>query len=213
MTTDHRPIWALQALLLACLSLLVGQACSTTGGGRRARSGYSERGIASWYGPGFHGRATASGESYDMNAMTAAHRTLPFGTVVRVTHRENGRRVEVRINDRGPFVGGRIIDLSRKAAKQLDMIGSGTAPVEIRVIGLVPPAAGSYWVQVGAFRDRERARTLAQRLRSDYPQIRVETDGSWHRVRLGPFERRKEAERARRRLSREGIDAVLAVVS
>lgn len=92
---------------------------------------WTEEGIASWYGPPFHGRTTASGEVYDMEAMTAAHPTLPFGTVVQVHNLENGLWTTVRINDRGPFVGGRIVDLSRGAAREIDMIGSGIARVRL----------------------------------------------------------------------------------
>lgn len=91
-------------------------------------------GVASWYGPGFHGRLTANGERYDMHAMTAAHKTLKFGTKVKVTNSKNGKSVTVRINDRGPFVGGRVIDLSRSAADAIDMVGSGIAPVTIEVL-------------------------------------------------------------------------------
>lgn len=92
------------------------------------------RGMASWYGPGFHGRQSASGERFNQNALTAAHRNLPFGTKVRVTNLNNGRSVVVRINDRGPYAGGRIIDLSAAAAKMLGMIQSGVAPVEVQVL-------------------------------------------------------------------------------
>lgn len=92
-------------------------------------------GVASWYGPGFHGRLTANGERYNMHEMTAAHKSLKFGTKVKVTNQHNGKSVTVRINDRGPFVGGRVIDLSRSAAAAIDMIGPGTAPVTIEVIG------------------------------------------------------------------------------
>lgn len=93
------------------------------------------QGIASWYGPGFHGRRTANGERFDQGAMTAAHRSLPFGTRVRVTNLRNGRSIIVRINDRGPYVGGRIIDLSAAAARALKMVRSGIAPVRIEVLG------------------------------------------------------------------------------
>ena len=96
--------------------------------------GFSESGNASWYGGKFHGRKTASGERYNQNKMTAAHKTLPFGTNVRVKNTENGKSVVVRINDRGPFSKGRIIDLSRAAAKKLDMIKTGTAKVSIKVV-------------------------------------------------------------------------------
>lgn len=91
-------------------------------------------GTASWYGPGFHGRTTANGERYDMNAMTAAHKTLRFGTKVKVTNNTNGKSVVVRINDRGPYVGSRVIDLSKRAASVIDMIGPGTAKVTIEVL-------------------------------------------------------------------------------
>lgn len=91
-------------------------------------------GTASWYGPGFHGRTTANGEKYDMNAMTAAHKSLKFGTKVKVTNSNNGKSVVVRINDRGPFVGSRVIDLSKRAASAIDMIGPGTAKVTIEVL-------------------------------------------------------------------------------
>ena len=93
-------------------------------------------GKASWYGPGFHGRRTANGEVFNSNDLTAAHRSLPFGTKVRVTNINNGRSVVVRINDRGPFSGGRIIDLSAGAARSINMINSGVAPVRVEVLGI-----------------------------------------------------------------------------
>lgn len=91
-------------------------------------------GVASWYGPGFHGRTTANGERYNMNELTAAHKSLKFGTKVRVTNENNGKSVVVRINDRGPYIGSRIIDLSKGAAQAIDMIGSGTAAVKVEVL-------------------------------------------------------------------------------
>lgn len=93
-----------------------------------------DKGLASWYGNEYHGRTTASGEVFDQDALTAAHKKLPFGTVVRVTNLRNGRHVVVRINDRGPFIRGRIIDLSRGAARELDMIGEGVVPVRVEVL-------------------------------------------------------------------------------
>ena len=95
---------------------------------------YYETGIASWYGPGFHGKLTANGETYDMNGISAAHQSLPFGTVVRVVDLDSGRSIDVRINDRGPFVEGRIIDLSRGAAEQLGIVERGIVPVGLRVL-------------------------------------------------------------------------------
>lgn len=121
--------WRLGALLLG-LALCVGCAGASAQTGRAS----IETGIASWYGPGYQGRTTASGERFNMRDRTAAHRTLPFGTRVRVTRTDTGKSVVVRINDRGPFVDGRIIDLSRRAARDLDMIDAGIAPVEVRVL-------------------------------------------------------------------------------
>lgn len=104
------------------------------GVGCGGKNGLEQEGMASWYGLEYHGRTTASGERFNQNAMTAAHKELPFGTVVKVTNQLNGRDIAVRINDRGPFIPGRIIDLSRKAARKLDMIEPGVVPVKIRVL-------------------------------------------------------------------------------
>jgi rare lipoprotein A len=112
--------------------------CTLVGGPATAppgpSAGWTEQGIASWYGDPFHGRRTASGEVYDMDAMTAAHRTLPFGTVVQVVNLDNGHTVQVRVNDRGPYVNGRVIDLSRRAARELEIVGPGTARVFMTVV-------------------------------------------------------------------------------
>jgi rare lipoprotein A len=121
------PITLCAALLLA--GLLVG--CASSSRGSRSR----ETGVASYYAHKYHGRTTASGERFDMNALTAAHKTLPFGTKVKVTNLENGKSVTVRITDRGPFVKGRVIDLSLAAAKKIDMVKAGVAQVEIRRMG------------------------------------------------------------------------------
>jgi rare lipoprotein A len=123
-------------------------------------------GVASWYGGGFHGRTTSNGEVYDMDAFTAAHRTLPFGSRVRVTNQENGRQVVVRINDRGPFVAGRIIDLSRAAATFLDMLGAGTVSVRLEVLPRAAPEERVFAVQVGAFVKPENAQRVQFDLRT-----------------------------------------------
>ena len=131
-----------RARLLAPVPIvIVAAALSSACGSRRAkvivpRIGSAERGVASWYGPGYHGRPTASGEIYDMDAMTAAHRKFAVGTTVRVRNMDNGKSTQVRINDRGPFKKGRIIDLSRSAAREIDMIRPGTARVRVIVIGV-----------------------------------------------------------------------------
>ena len=138
------------------------------------RVGAVEAGIASWYGHPYHGRASASGEVYDMEQLTAAHRTLPFGTLVRVENLTNGLSVEVRINDRGPFVDGRIIDLSRAAAREIRMLGPGTAQVRLHVLSLpFRNPAGYYAVQVGAFRDRANAERVRAAMQARYGSARL----------------------------------------
>ncbi|HEY3442443.1 MAG TPA: septal ring lytic transglycosylase RlpA family protein [Paludibaculum sp.] len=135
--------------------------------------GWSEEGIASWYGDPYHGRQAANGEIYDMEQMTAAHRTLPFGAMVKVTNHTNGKKVEVRITDRGPFIEGRIIDLSRAAARAIDLIRPGTAPVriEVRSYALSPRPGGAFAVQVGGYLDRRQAERLSARLRAQYAPV------------------------------------------
>jgi rare lipoprotein A len=174
---------------------------------------YRETGVASWYGEDFHGRKTANGEVYDMHAMTAAHRTLPFNTRVRVTNLDNGARTEVRINDRGPFVAGRIIDLSRSGAKELGMLGPGTARVAVEAAGFYPGAArspeGTYAIQVGAFLERDNAYRFRDELMKRHPRARVvlwETNSRrFYRVRLGSFRTEDEARRYSDTLKRENL--------
>lgn len=132
----------------------------------KSAHGFVEEGVASWYGPGFHGKKTANGETYNQYAMTAAHKLLPLGTEVRVTRLDNGRSVLVRVNDRGPFVDDRIIDLSRAAASRLQMTGSGTARVRVQSLAGVPAIVkdgdikGNIYIQAGAFGQKENARKL-----------------------------------------------------
>src|ERR1017187_1380103 len=137
--------------------------------------GHTEEGIASWYGHPYHGRAAANGEIYDMEKLTAAHRTLPFGTFVRVTNLGNGKSVDVRIIDRGPFVAGRIIDLSHAAAEAIEMIGPGVAEVRVDILSLqaVAPAENWYAVQAGAFQDKDRAQRLRDSLEREYGSARL----------------------------------------
>ena len=151
----------------------------------------SQTGLASWYGPDFHGKLTSNREVYDMYDMTAAHRTLPFGTQVMVTNLENGRAATVRINDRGPFVGGRIIDLSYAAARILGMVGPGTARVRLDVIRSAspPPGAGGWFVQAGSFIAKDNASRLARELEErGYTGVRLsvyETPSRvYYRVRM-----------------------------
>jgi rare lipoprotein A len=129
-----------------------------------AASGTELQGLASWYGGKFHGRLTSSGEIFDTNDMTAAHKTLPFGTIVKVTNQDNGKSALVKINDRGPFVEGRIIDLSRAAAERLDMVGQGVARVSLDIVDFVTDS-DLFAVQVGAYaleRNAEKARATLE---------------------------------------------------
>lgn len=153
------------------------------------------RGLASWYGYPYQGRSTADGEIYNMYAMTAAHRTLPFNTRVRVHDLDNGNSVDVRINDRGPFIRGRIIDLSYAAAEALGMAGAGTARVRLEILNpsvvYGPTAApGVYAVQVGAFRDETHAGRLKALIEPHFGPVLIQAynnplEGPMYRVRVG----------------------------
>ena len=195
------------ALLPVLFLTLLAAGCSSS----RPRTAGStfQRGVASWYGPGFHGRATASGERYDMSAMTAAHPTLPFGTLVEVRNLENGAVARVRINDRGPFKKNRIIDLSHAAAHAIGMLGPGTAVVELVAVGLDPPGPRAFAVQVGAFQEQGLAEELAARLRQDFPAVAVRSDQVWYRVQVGEFALRDEAEELRAELRDLGYGALI----
>ena len=150
---------------------------------------FVEEGTASWYGIPFNGRRAANGEIFDMNTLVAAHRTLPFGSILRVTNLNNGRDVEVRVIDRGPFVGNRVLDLARAAAVALDMLGTGTARVRIELISGPNPTTGDFTVQVGAFADRMNAERLRDRLLARYQPIFIQEydvpEGHFYRVRVG----------------------------
>ena len=134
-----------------------------------------ETGVASWYGPDFHGKFTSNKEIYDMYDMTAAHRTLPFGTYVMVTNLDNGWTATVRINDRGPFVGDRIIDLSYAAARVLGMIGPGTVPVRLEVLGDISsaPVSRGWSVQAGSFISKDNASNLTRKLKRNYEGVYI----------------------------------------
>ena len=153
-------------------------------------------GIASWYGDPFHGRRTSNGEVYDMHAMTAAHRTLPFQTVVRVHNLDNGKKVEVRLNDRGPFVKGRIIDLSHAAAEEIDMVRPGTARVRLEILR-IQVNTEKLTIQVGSFIQESRANKLKKKLERDYDPVTVSvfrnSRGIFHRVLVGEFSSRMKA--------------------
>jgi rare lipoprotein A len=195
------------------LAALLAAACSRLPLGPR---GGVETGLASWYGQEYHGRATSSREIFDMNDLTAAHRTLPFGTNVLVTNLENDRSVVVRINDRGPFVRGRIIDLSYAAARVLGIVGPGTARVRLETLGgdgpPRPGKAAEVWIQVGAFSVQENAYAIKRRLEKDYRDVAVirfktRRGTMFYRVRVRTTE--SSAESLARRLAGEGYPVVV----
>ncbi|GJL68055.1 MAG: lipoprotein, RlpA family [Nitrospirales bacterium] len=192
-----------------CLILALMLMAGCAGGGHShtepITSGISQQGVASWYGPSFHGNPTANGEPYNMWALTAAHRTLPFGTRVLVQSVETGKSVTVRINDRGPFIRGRIIDLSYGAARELAMIGKGTETVRLTILENSSAGSGHisnggpaiYWVQAGSFTTLAQAASMREQLATHYPNIRLTTvdlpSGQWHRVQIGIFPSQEKA--------------------
>jgi rare lipoprotein A len=176
--------------------------------------GAIQTGEASWYGPDFHGKQTSNREVYDMFELTAAHNTLPFGTRVMVTNLSNGRAVVVRINDRGPFLKNRIIDLSYAAARLLDMVGSGVAPVRLDILkgsGLAP-AVPRYSVQVGSFVDKKNALALEKSLQGTYPRVYIAEFRTpsqvYYRVRI-PAADKAAAEKIGQRLAADGYRVLI----
>lgn len=195
-------------------------------------AGFVESGIASWYGKDFHGKRTSSGEVYDMHGMTAAHKILPLGTRVMVINPANGRSVIVRINDRGPFVDGRVIDLSYEAATRLGIAMGGTGRVVVVALDpsyreppaeqdrLAPAAAGgtgaaAFSLQVGSFTNRENADELKSALAQKYAPVFIvafqEGEQMFYRVRVGQYVTREAGERALQRLVQDGYDNVRLV--
>jgi rare lipoprotein A len=230
---DLRPMMVFRRPIHAGFVLLAFFVCGSVGCARRsarvqtpaapARVGSIETGVASWYGVPYHGRRAASGEIYDMEQLTAAHRSLPFETWVEVTNLSNGRSVDVRINDRGPFARGRIIDLSQAAARDIEMLGPGTARVQLRVIA--PPAGARlasppkpttpvawYAVQAGAFADRNRADSLCAAMVEAFADARViqgdDTPPLWH-VLVGREMTIEQANELAVRVRREGGQAAV----
>lgn len=180
--------------------------------------GVSQTGVASWYGPGFHGKATASGEIYNQNDFTAAHQTLPLGARVMVTNLENGRSTEVLINDRGPFAKGRIIDLSYLAAQSIDMIGPGTALVRVDVLESPTRinairAALDYTLQLGSFTQLENARQLHDRAAKSFRDVMIaplqSRETTYYRVHLGTFPSRIDAEERARQVTEAGYSVII----
>ena len=227
--------FSLVLLLAACSS----QPPAKTSAAAVGDSGSSERGLASWYGKEFDGLPTASGETFRPEKISAAHRTLPLGTVVDVTNERNGRTVRVKINDRGPFVAGRIVDLSKAAAQEIGSVGDGVVPVTLRVVTLgdnariragtdepppvtaantatpatpaTAPRTGGWAVQAGAFGEEGNAVKLRDRLASRYPNPYIEEFLGLKRVKFGPYGTRAEADAARDTLGEMGLAGIVVV--
>jgi len=175
--------------------------------------GSTQIGLASWYGIEEHNRYAASGERFSKHAYTAAHKTLPMGTVVRVTNLENGRDVIVTVNDRGPFVGDRIIDLSHAPAKSVDMIQKGVVKVKVEVVSTPSTRSSNYFdpeytIQVASYRDNANANTVKRRLDLEYSDVRVELikvkGDTYYRVRVGRYTSKRDAEKAASKLRKKG---------
>ena len=174
-------------------------------------------GIASYYAEPYHGRKTANGETFDTyKGLTAAHRTLPFNTVVRVRNENNGREVQVRINDRGPFIDGRVIDLSLRAARQIDMVRAGVAPVKLTILKPTASSKPVYAVQVGAFENPRAAEDLKQQLEKKYPGVSVQSysgEKTVYRVRIGSEPDIGSAQKLASQLKKEDLQTFVVRVN
>lgn len=207
-------------LLLISFSVFI-TSCGTTfhlseSGEKKLKPGASgkkiEEGIASWYGPTFHGKLTANGEKYDMYGLTAAHRTLPFNSIVKVKNLDNGKSVQVRINDRGPYAKNRIIDLSKKAAKEIGMLAPGTAKVELillkgnidngRITDLKIP---TYTVQLASYKKENQAFTHAQKIRGSRVEKINLNQGVVYRVYFGTYVDKEKALSQQKKLKQQGF--------
>lgn len=188
---------SIRVFIVLAVFLVFFQACSIPFKKSAYRIGYRETGLASWYGKDFHGRPTASGEIYDMFEVTAAHKSLPLGTLLRVTDLETGRSVEVKVNDRGPFVRKRILDLSYGAAKVLGIVETGVTRIELRILGRAPiflpgtKEEKKFFVQLGSYQVKDNALRVKSKVAPSYGDVSVKAyktrHGRLYRVRLGPY--------------------------
>ena len=213
--------WIIILLCTCCLGCMARQSHFDYSLPKQSRLIKSQEGIASWYGKDFHGKKTSSGNIYDMHKLTAAHKELPLGSQVRVTNLENRRQVEVLINDRGPFVRGRIIDLSYAAAKALDMVDQGTALVRIILISPLPAASKQsvlpltryYGIQAGSFAKRENAHELYVKLQVLTKDVFMQTttcgNRTCYQVRAGWFTNRQQAVQLAHKLKQKGFETII----
>ncbi len=204
--------------------LLFLSSCASTGilEGDYSRLKSSSVGVASWYGHDFHGRPTSSGEIFNMYAKTCAHREYPFGTILKVTNLLNKKSVECVVNDRGPFVRGRDIDLSYGAAKEIGLIGQGVAQVRIEYVGRnnsyikeikILALSGPYTLQIGSFREKENAMRLKEALGLRYSDVYIKEYAIgnivYYRVRMGRFMNMDDARMVAERLGNEGYQVII----
>ena len=214
--------WIIMLLCICCLGCMARRSHFDYSLPKHSRLIKSQEGIASWYGRDFHGKKTANGDIYDMHKLTAAHKELPLGSRVRVTNLENRRQVDVLINDRGPFIRGRIIDLSYAAAKALDMVAQGTALVRITLISPPPavndkpqalPLTRYYGIQAGSFANRENARELYEKLQALTNKVFMQTTTcggkTCYQVRAGWFSNHRQALELANKLKQKGFETII----
>ena len=204
-----------QTITILSLAFLVSGSCLFDGGREAAantldgplEAGQLLHGEASWYGPLFHGKKTANGETYDMNKVSAAHQTLPFGTMLEVRNLTNGRTVVVRINDRGPYVGDRVLDLSKGAARKLGMVGTGVAEVEMKILEV--PGQPVFRLQFGAFQQEGNAHNLMSRLADLVPDAQIYHEAPLFRVQLRDLTDSRKARKLAKKIRSNGFDVVV----
>lgn len=210
------------SLVTGCLLLIAALAFASCTSSRLETYQEPRAAVASWYGAEFHGRPTASGERFDMYGLTCAHREFPFGTLLQVTNTSNEKTVRCVVNDRGPFVPGRDIDLSYGAAKEIGLIGPGTATVRISYLGRdsgyikevkYASSGGPYTIQVGAFREMDNALRLKSGLELKYKGVYVieasVNNTTYYRVRVGKFQGKKEAFALAKTMAEEGYSPII----
>lgn len=198
-------------ILLALFFVFLGGCGTPHTPSKSYEKGDKEVGYASWYGGKFHGRKTASGETYDQDKMTAAHKTAPFGTLVRVTNLDNGKNTIVKINDRGPFVKGRIIDLSREAARRIGMLTTGTARVKLDYLTRAAVNEGRFMIQTGSYRDQENAQMQKRDILAKFPTLKTQIvdNNGYFKVQVGPYPTHDKAHGDLRKIQKGNFDGII----
>jgi len=211
---NGRRWWLVATMLALALAGCGGSLSQPTSALRLGTPGTTQVGLASWYGPRFHGRLTANGEVYNQYELTAAHRTLPLGSRAMVTNLTTLQSIEVRINDRGPYVDGRVIDLSYAAARSIGVYEPGIASVRVEVLAdAAPVSTVLHAVQVGSYVDADKAAALKAQILPDYPDAYISPMSTgllrYYQVRLGPFPRQSEALARAQEVARSGMQVII----